>query len=203
MREEARCNVKKTILTFFFLTICFVAQGIGPKASINQGSPNHQELRDRIHATLVAHLPKKHLALSPAIASAIIHQSLKAKLDPLMITAVIAGESGFNPSAVGSQGELGLMQIRPLTGRWIANKASIEWKGSLALKQPLYNIRLGIAYLSYLKKKFSPFGGQIYLAAYNMGEVNVMRFINKKITPKIYSQNVLKKYRAINDLARL
>lgn len=194
-----RCNVKHTFLALFFLTICLSAKSTGPQNGENQGPPTPLEVKAKILKTLESHLPKKHVGASRAIATAIYYHSTKKKLDPLMVTAVISGESGFNPGAVGPVGEVGLMQLRPETGKWIANRMNIQWKGSYALKNPIYNIRLGTSYLSYLKQKFSPRGGQLYLAAYNMGEANVMKFLTKNIKPKIYSQHVFRKFVAINE----
>jgi soluble lytic murein transglycosylase-like protein len=190
--------VKHTILALFFLTLCLNAKSVGPKHGENQGPPTVFEVKAKILRTLRAHLPKNHVGASRAIASAIYYHSTTKKLDPMIITAVISGESGFNPSAVGPVGEIGMMQLRPATGEWIARRMNIPWKGARALAQPIYNIHLGTAYLSYLKQKFSSRGGQLYLAAYNMGEANVEKFLTKNIQPKIYSQHVQKNFVVIN-----
>jgi soluble lytic murein transglycosylase len=190
--------VKHTILALLFLTLCLNAKSVGPKIGENQGPPTAFEVKAKILKTLQIHLPKKHVGASRAIAAAIFYHSTKKKLDPMIITAVISGESGFNPCAVGPVGEIGMMQLRPATGEWIARRMNIPWKGARALNQPIYNIRLGTAYLSYLKQKFSPRGGQLYLAAYNMGEANVEKFLTKNIRPKIYSQQVQRNFVAIN-----
>jgi soluble lytic murein transglycosylase-like protein len=57
--------------------------------------------------------------------------------------AVVRIESGYNPSAVGGVGEIGLMQVRPTTA------AMLGFKGSHAeLAEPEANIRYGVAYLA-------------------------------------------------------
>lgn len=57
--------------------------------------------------------------------------------------AVVRIESGYNPSAVGGVGEIGLMQVRPSTA------AMLGFKGSNAeLAEPEDNIRYGVAYLA-------------------------------------------------------
>jgi hypothetical protein len=57
--------------------------------------------------------------------------------------AVAAVESGYDPGAVGSAGEIGLMQVRPETA------AMLGFKGSLAeLAEPDVNIHYGVTYLS-------------------------------------------------------
>lgn len=57
--------------------------------------------------------------------------------------AVVHVESGYDPSAVGTVGEVGLMQIRPPTA------AMLGFSGSAAeLFVPETNIRFGVAYLA-------------------------------------------------------
>ncbi|MBM1174465.1 lytic transglycosylase domain-containing protein [Microvirga arabica] len=64
-------------------------------------------------------------------------------LPPGIADAVVRIESGYNPSAVGGVGEIGLMQVRPTTA------AMLGFKGSNAeLAQPEDNIRYGVAYLA-------------------------------------------------------
>lgn len=190
--------MKQIIFALFFLSLCLNAKSVGPNRGENQGPPTAFEVKAKILKTLRTHLPKKHIGASRAIAAAIYYHSTSKKLDPMIITAVISSESGFNPSAVGPVGELGMMQLRPATGEWIARRMSIPWEGVRALTQPIYNIRLGTAYLSYLKQKFSLRGGQLYLAAFNMGEANVEKFLTKNIQPKIYSQHVQRNFFLIN-----
>lgn len=57
--------------------------------------------------------------------------------------AVVRIESGYDPSAVGAVGEVGLMQVRPATA------AMLGFQGSNAeLAEPEMNIRYGVAYLA-------------------------------------------------------
>lgn len=57
--------------------------------------------------------------------------------------AVVRIESGYDPSAVGAVGEIGLMQVRPTTA------AMLGFKGTNAeLAHPETNIRYGVAYLA-------------------------------------------------------
>ena len=181
--------MKYPIITLLFLSLCTSAR-----------CTESNEVKSKILKNLETHLPKNHKNSSRAIAAAIYHYSTIKNLDPMMMTAIISGESGFNPNAVGSIGEIGFMQLRPCTAKWIANKLKIPWKGAHALSDPIYNIHLGTAYLSYLKQKFSSRGGLLYLAAYNMGEANVLKFMNKNIHPKLYSQHVRRHLTAINAL---
>ena len=64
-------------------------------------------------------------------------------LPPEVADAVARIESGYNPAALGGDGERGMMQVMPPTA------AMLGFKGSLAeLAEPATNIRLGVSYLA-------------------------------------------------------
>jgi soluble lytic murein transglycosylase-like protein len=70
-------------------------------------------------------------------------EARKHGLPPEVPDAVAAIESGYDPSAIGSVGEIGLMQVRPSTA------AMLGFAGDAAeLARPEVNIRYGVAYLA-------------------------------------------------------
>lgn len=152
-----------------------------------------KDVKTKIRATVQKRLPKKYKNLAGSITNTIVTEAKKHHLDPYFVMAVIAGESSFNPDAVGPVGEVGLMQIRPSTGAWIAKKFKIKWQGKLSLKNPTKNITIGTAYIAYLREKFAR-QGQLYIAAYNMGAANVRRALSKNVRPKDYPIHVMKRY---------
>lgn len=156
----------------------------------------HETLEQTVLAMVKKKLPKAYKSQALEIADAIIVESGRHALDPLFVMAVISGESSFNPEAKGPVGEIGLMQIRPETGKWIAGRTKSKWRGERSLKDPITNIRLGTAYLSWLREKFNRHG-QLYLAAYNMGPRNVKNALAKKVRPKDYPIHVMKRYFAL------
>jgi soluble lytic murein transglycosylase len=100
-------------------------------------------------------------------------------VDPYLVLALIRTESRFYPLASSRVGARGLMQIMPETGNWIAGQMKMEGYSEEKLYQPVYNIPMGIWYLSYLDKTFS--GNLILtLAAYNAGERTVKRWLAEK-----------------------
>ena len=139
------------------------------------------------------HLPSKYKPQSQRIAQTIIDESLKNKFDPVFLMSVIEGESSWRPDKVGGVGEVGLMQIRPTTAKWMAQKAGLQWEGAASLKDPCTNIEIGAAYLSYLRDHFDSHA-RLYLAAYNMGQSNVTQALDKKIWPKDYPIHIMKRY---------
>ncbi len=74
-------------------------------------------------------------------------------MDPQLITAIIAIESGGNPAVVSKSGAVGLMQLKPSTsGRDVYRR--MGWRGEPSvseLKNPERNISMGAAYLSILE----------------------------------------------------
>jgi Transglycosylase SLT domain len=105
------------------------------------------------------------------IAAEIYAMSLKySRLDVELICATITHESGhtWNPQAVSPAGALGLMQILPTTGIYLAKAEGIAWTSAESiLCDPIYNLRLGCRYLAEL---ISAYGVEAGLAAYNGGD---------------------------------
>lgn len=146
-----------------------------------------------IHAIVKARLPKGYKSNAYSISKTIINEATKYSLDPYFVMAVISGESSFNPLAVGPVGEIGMMQIRRSTGKWMAEIIKSKWLGDRTLRDPVENIKLGVAYLSWLRTKFDGHG-QLYLAAYNMGPKAVKKAVSRDIYPKDYPIHVMKRY---------
>jgi soluble lytic murein transglycosylase len=138
-------------------------------------------------------LPKKHRSKYQKVAQAIIDESVKNEFDPVFLMSVIQGESSFNPDMLGKLDEIGLMQIRPATAKWISHKYGMKWKGDKSLLDPVQNVKIGAAFLKYLRERFDSHA-QLYLAAYNMGQKNVDNALDKNIWPKDYPSHVMKRY---------
>lgn len=125
---------------------------------------------------------------------AILEESNKYNIDPIFVASIIRTESAFNPLARGTSGEIGLMQLMPKTGEYIAKRIGMKnYKGARTLKDPVKNIKIGVAYLDYLRQKFDNQAYK-YVPAYNMGPGNVKKSIARQERPKIYSSKVIKFY---------
>ena len=140
-----------------------------------------------------AHLPSDYKKRATKITNALVEQSEKFNFDPVFVLALIRTESNFNPLAVGTVGELGLMQIRPETGEWIAKREKIKWKGPDTLKDPVQNIRIGVAYMAFLRDHFESKAYK-YLSAYNVGPGKLKKMFAANDRPKKYSTQVMKYY---------
>ena len=97
-------------------------------------------------------------------------------VDPFLAAAVIHCESSNNKNAVSSVGAMGLMQVMPDTGAWIAGKLDMENFTEEQLFDPEVNIRMGCWYLNYLHKKFDN-DTTLVLAAYNAGPGHVEKWL--------------------------
>ena len=141
-------------------------------------------------------LPTAHKKLSREIATVIMHESENYGFDPIFLMAVIQNESSFNPRMKGNAGEIGLMQIKPDTAKWIAKMYKLEYKNAQSLYNPAINIRIGAAYMNKLRNQFSSNSG-LYLSAYNAGAKKVRLLVSLKTAPKLYANAVMKRYFAI------
>lgn len=136
---------------------------------------------------------KKH---AKAISKAVISEAHKYGFDPLFVMAVIQNESSFNTRMVGAVGEIGLMQVRPTTAKWIAESYHIKFKGDKTLYDPTVNIRLGVALMDKLRDQFDAHS-RLYISAYNIGATKVRNMVEEDRTPREYVIAVMKRYLAI------
>lgn len=155
-----------------------------------------QSLNHRIYAQMQKSLPVIYKVKARQITQTLIKESGRYKMDPVFVMALIKTESGFNPQARGLFGEIGLMQLKPDTAQWIAQKFGIAYEGPETLLNPQANIRLGIAYMSMLRDKFANEAGS-YVSAYNMGPLNVRRLLAQNIKPQEYASKVMLNYSKI------
>jgi soluble lytic murein transglycosylase-like protein len=105
------------------------------------------------------------------LATAIAVEADVARLDPLLVLAVIAVESSFDVGAVSRRGALGLMQLKPSTLRREAARARIRIAD---LDDPVANVRAGIRYLRRLLDDFRQ-DQELALMAYNAGPQRISR----------------------------
>jgi soluble lytic murein transglycosylase-like protein len=87
----------------------------------------------------------------------ILKATLGTEVSPALVLAVIGIESGGRHEAVSSAGATGLMQLIPAT----ADRFGVE-----DAKDPVQNIKGGVAYLDWLMKRFDR-DPLMVLAAYN------------------------------------
>jgi TPR repeat protein len=124
----------------------------------------------------------------PTPPAAVVEMVTKAanelELDPNLVLAVMAIESGFQPNAVSPKNAKGLMQLTDETAKRFGVKNVFE---------PADNIRGGVRYLSWLLKYFDG-DLALALAGYNAGEQAVVKYAG--VPPYAETRGYLEKIRS-------
>jgi soluble lytic murein transglycosylase len=112
------------------------------------------------------------------IASEIYDMSVKYdNLNVDLLCATITHESAqtWQADIISQAGAMGLMQVMPATGMFVAHYEGITWTNPHeVLMNPIYNIRIGARYLATMIDLYGLEGG---LAAYNGGERRAARWV--------------------------
>jgi soluble lytic murein transglycosylase-like protein len=103
--------------------------------------------------------------------------ALEFSLEPALLKAVMAAESGFNAKAVSPKGAIGLMQVMPATAERYGVQGDLKQSIEQKLADPKINIRLGARYLRDLRKMF-PKRQELVIASYNAGEGAIQKYKN-------------------------
>ena len=144
------------------------------------GLPTEVEASERATASNPRDLPKRQAAVAfwlskkysvaPEPISALVSEAYqigqRTKLDPTLILAVMAIESGFNPFAQSHVGAQGLMQVMTT----IHSEKYENFGGKFAAFDPVSNVRVGVKVLEdCIKRAGSIQGGlRYYVGAANL-----------------------------------
>lgn len=125
--------------------------------------------------------------IAPEQIDALVSQnSATWQVDPSLVKAIIANESGFNANATSKVGAQGLMQLMPATAQSVGVRDSYD---------PAQNVAGGTRYLKGLLDRFN---GDVRLAvaAYNAGPGAVEKYgdVPPYAETKSYVANVLGSY---------
>lgn len=156
--------------------------------------PEADAPRDWSVGEIAAALKGLHTGLLPAeiahVSKVIEREARRAHFSPALVLAVIRIESSGYTFAKSHKGALGLMQLLPTTGAYVAGRIRVPWEGPESLYDASTNVRLGIAYLRQLVNRY----GSIHtaLAAYNWGPTRISSRLQRgKSVPAVYADRVL------------
>ena len=105
----------------------------------------------------------------------IVEWSTQRQLNPLLVAALIRQESRFEKQIRSSAGAVGLMQVMPDTGKWVAQKIDLK---EYDVEKPSDNIQLGTWFLDFTHKEYDN-NSLLAIASYNAGPGNVSNWVKK------------------------
>ena len=159
-------------------------------AAVGLGEPaDAQQLR-----WVTGHLRQNARSLSSEeverTARVLVREAQARGFDPGLVLAIIEIESRFDAFAVSTVGAIGLMQLMPATGAYLAERHGVDWQGVRTLFDPAANVLLGVAYLEELRDHFAELSTA--LAAYNYGPSAIRRRVRTGVpVPARYARAVL------------
>jgi len=171
-----------------------------PATPVATPLPVAVEASDPAVDAVLAHLARHQLRTGLTenelvqLAQTVVTEARRYGFDPALVLAVIHVESRYDTYAVSPKDALGLMQLLPSTGAWLAPSVGVEWRGPQTLFDPISNVRLGVAYLRQLTDRYD---GSVStaLVAYNWGPGRIDQFLRAgDPLPHEYSQLVLAAY---------
>ncbi len=130
------------------------------------------------------------------IARGLVRAERRTGIDAFLLLAVMEEESHFRPLARSPRNALGLLQVRPATGRDVAARNSIPWKGEISLFEPSTNLLIGATYLAELRESFGSW--DLALTAYNQGPTRARKIAARGTNRSSrYAARVLRRFEAL------
>jgi soluble lytic murein transglycosylase-like protein len=158
-------------------------------------APAAAEVYGRIDPDGAVHLSDRptlgYALLVPAPGDIVSASAERHGVDPLLLRAVIAVESGNDPRAVSRKGAAGLMQLMPLTAARYGVADRFD---------PAQNVDAGARYLRSLIDRFDE-DLSLALAAYNAGEAAVLRY-GRRVPPYAETRGYVVRVRQVYDRLR-
>jgi peptidoglycan lytic transglycosylase len=146
-------------------------------AAVGEVAARHKDARAMVllgKTALGRGLPLEHFAF-PTLGIP-DYRAIGPEVEPGIVYAIARQESSFNPRAISSARAVGLMQMTPAAGRYIANKFGAPYDEKRLLSDQTYNVQLGAAELGDLVRYYR--GSYILaFAGYNAGRGRVKDWI--------------------------
>lgn len=171
-----------------------------PPAASEAARPAPDPDAEVILGVLAKRAPELGLTLREQLGKAIAEEARAAGYDPLLILAIIDVESDFEEEAVSHKGARGLMQIKPSTLHFVAQKQGLRLTAEEIEADPAVQLRLGVRYLRELQDRFR---GDLDLAlmAYNAGPTRIRQALKARETDPFrrYARLVQRDFRRFRE----
>jgi soluble lytic murein transglycosylase len=104
------------------------------------------------------------------------YSAIGPEVEPAVVYSIARQESAFNPRDVSSARALGLMQVTPEAGRYVAKKFNVAYDEKRLLRDNVYNMQIGAAELG---DDIAAYRGSYILAfaGYNAGRGRVHEWV--------------------------
>jgi soluble lytic murein transglycosylase-like protein len=151
----------------------------GFAACVAGGCDAPQPAVARIDRQLGSRMPALAAESRLTLARTIVAEAQAARIDPLLVLALIQVESSFDPRALSGAGARGLMQLREPTLRRELERAGLI---HLDLHDPAANVVAGVRYLRRLLDAFGR--EEVALMAYNAGPNRILGYLREGEIPE-------------------
>jgi soluble lytic murein transglycosylase len=153
-------------------------------AALGEIAERHRDARGMVllgKAALARGLPFEHYAF--ATVGIPEYRAIGPAIEPSVVHAIARQESTFNPKTISSARAMGLMQVTPAAGRYVARKFGAAYDERRLLSDQSYNVQLGSAELGELYVDYR--GSHILaFAAYNAGRGRVREWLARYGDPR-------------------
>jgi len=160
------------------------AQDAGALTALGNIAVDNKDARATLllgKAALSRGLPLEHHAFP--IIGIPDYRAVGPAIDTSVVYAIARQESTFNQRTVSTAKAMGLMQVTPEAGRYVAKKFNVSFDVKRLLSDPVYNVQLGAAELGDL---FEDYRGSYILsfAGYNAGRGRVRDWVERFGDPR-------------------
>ena len=111
------------------------------------------------------------------------YASIGPDTDRSVVYAIARQESAFNQKTVSTAKAMGLMQVTPAAGRYLAKKFGVAYHEKKLLEDATYNTQMGAAEIGSLAQEYSGNYAMAF-AAYNAGRGRVREWIERYGDPR-------------------
>lgn len=167
-------------------------------ACLAAGCPDavREALVAKLEDHLYAQMPSAPQQVHEAVARALAGETEAARVDPLLVLAMIEVESGYDAGATSHAGARGLMQLLPTT---MQREVELLGIAGASPDDPVANVRAGVRYLRRCLDAY-PGHQDLALMAYNSGPNRVLEFLADGEVPEwaaVYPRRVEAEWRRL------